>query len=58
MFEIFFHKFGKKVKTQKSIKITPENIFQTIGSISIKTVLALSKRENTKTEKESEAMII
>jgi hypothetical protein len=46
------------VKTQKSINITPEKSFHTIGSMSIKIVLALSKREKTKTEKESEAMMI
>ena len=43
---------------QNTIKITQENSFQTIGSISIKRVDALSKSENTMIETLSEAMII
>jgi len=56
--ERFFHTFGNKVIIQNNINITHENNFQTIGSTQIKTVDALSSRENKIIENHNEAIIM
>jgi hypothetical protein len=56
--EKFFHKFGKIVIIQNSIKITQENNFQTIGSSHIKIVDTFNKSENITIEIAKENIII
>jgi hypothetical protein len=56
--EIFFHRFGKIVIIPKSIKITPENTFQTSGLTPIKRVEALSNREKPIIEIPKEVIMI
>jgi hypothetical protein len=56
--DIFFHRFGNIVIIQSKINITQDKLLQKLWGTFIKTVVALSKIENTNIENQSEAIII
>jgi len=53
-----FHKYGKSVIIPNTKTKPHETIFQKLGGISIRSVVALSKRENTNTDTARELITI